>query len=129
MTLPESVTRVLDDPEIRTQLTTDAPTGQCTWCQTEGTLCAASITWVPRPDVMSAGAAESCLTCLHLPLRWALDDALTDSIVTVEIAGGVSDVTSWSCGHALATADNAAEPAAMTNAGTPSENGSRAVIA
>ena len=56
----------------------------------EGALCAVTITWLPRPDVLSDGLVECCLSCVRTPLRWALDDAVTNSVVQVEISAGVA---------------------------------------
>lgn len=88
--IPDHLTELLRHPDIKTATTQGAPAGQCTWCEMDGTLCAVTITWLPRPDVLSDGLAECCPSCVRTPLRWALDDALTGSVVQVEISAGVT---------------------------------------
>lgn len=88
--IPDHLAELLKHPDIKAATTDDAPAGQCTWCQMDGALCTVTITWLPRPDVMSDGSAECCLSCVRSPLRWALDDALTGSVVQVEISAGVA---------------------------------------
>ncbi|MGW1679355.1 hypothetical protein [Saccharopolyspora sp. NPDC002376] len=86
---PKALSQALDHSEIKVELVDEMPAGQCEWCQMIGALCCVSVEWVPRPDVMSVGASESCLGCARHPVRWALDDALVGSLIRVSYAGGV----------------------------------------
>ncbi|RKT85632.1 hypothetical protein SAMN05421805_12765 [Saccharopolyspora antimicrobica] len=87
---PEALSQALDHPDVKVETTTDSPDGQCEWCQMVGALCAVSVEWLPRPDVLSDESTEACLDCAASRVRWAVDDALDGSVVRVEVAGGAA---------------------------------------